>query len=268
MPEQGNRPLSTYARLTLSNWGVLAKLIAHYSMPIQKALEEPDSTTPFILSESQVNEALQGPFSSFLQERMSHFASLGKVRSKVITSQQEMFKRDITPDSKPDENGLTPEIVSHISLPSLDHIFQQLEQLTHDHNQQWIDANNYWKNGLSQYFTQSNMSLSEIEAKEFMTDVSATELYNQFSELKLEAPKTKQGCRTFGAYLKLKSALAVYSSLSRRLQPHAETDIMQFLKPLSNYFTDVEKYERQMLDNQNSQVNQALQAVAFALPPV
>ncbi len=269
MPEQGkrNRPLSTCAKLALSDWPVLARLITHYSTPIQKTNAALESTKVSVLSDNQINEAFQGPFGTFLKDKVMDFASLAKVKSKHITSQQEMFKRDIVEDPKADVNGLTAIVASQISIPTLDSIFSQLEHLTHEHNEQWIEANKYWKNGLTQYFSQSNMPLAEIELEDFMTDVSATELLKQFTELKLNPPKTKLGCNTFGSYLKLKSSLAVYSSLSRRLQAHTENDVTQFLKSLVNYFSDIEKYEKQMLDNQHAQTNQVLQAVAFALPP-
>ncbi|HYF98172.1 MAG TPA: hypothetical protein VD770_04255 [Coxiellaceae bacterium] len=267
MAEQGNRPLSTFAKLALSDWKALAKLIAYYSTPIHKEPVEDENLKPLVLTDAQLQEALQGPFSSFLKQKMREYASIGKVKAKNIITQQEFFKRDNPPDTTPDENGLTAEIASHVSIPTLNSLLDQMHQLTHEHNQQWIEANTYWKNGLAQYFEQSSMNLSEIEKQDFMTDVSATELLNQFSELKIEAPKTKQGCTTFGAYLKLKSALAVYSSLSRRLQSHTENDVNQFLKPLLNYFSDVEKYEQQMLSNQRTQALQVLQPIAYAMPP-
>lgn len=268
MPE-GNQALSTYALVALSDWQVLAGFITRYGTAQQRPTETLDaeaSHSPTLLSSSSIQEALQGPFSAFLKQNIANYSYIGRIRSKCITSQQDFFKQENHADDKADVNGLTAEMLRHFSLTSLDGLQKQLDTLVTEQHQQWIDALNYWKNGLAQYFNQSNMPLSEIETQEFMSDLTATELMAEFTELKIEPPKIKNGCTTFGAYLKLKSALAVYDSLSRRLQSHTKDDVDQFLKPLLNYFSDVEKYEHQMLESQQTQAMQVLQSIGFALP--
>ncbi len=269
MPEQGSYFLSTYAKIALSDWHLLAGYIQRYSTPIQKPAESPAETVSqqaVLLSDLQIAEALKGPYSSFLKQKMLDYGNLQRVKSKHITTQEEFFKREMNAPLPTEKDTLSAEIVKQVSKPTLESLQTQLNQITQEHHQQWVDALSYWKNGLLQYFDQSKLAFSELEIQDFNWDQSASELFKTFTESKVELPKLKKGCTTFGAYLKLKSTLAVYSSLSRRMQAHSEKEVSQVLKPLSNYFDDVEKYELQMLDSQHAQTLQILQPIAFALP--
>ncbi len=256
--------ISTYARLALSDWQVLSKLIVKHG-----TLFHAETKTPVnpLLEIETIQEAFRGPYQAFLRERLPIYSGLGRVKSKLITTQQDLLKRDSATPLPPEQTTLPAELLAGITMPMLEQIKQQLDQNTQEQYAQWQEAVNYWKNGLSQYLNQTNIVLTDIELEEFMRDETVSEVFTRYKNLSIPLPSMKNGCSCFGIYLRLKTVIAVYSSLNRRMQPHNETDIELILKPLSNYFSDIEKYERQMIENQQQLAMQIIHPIAFALTP-
>lgn len=268
--------LGTQTRILLTEWKALAKVIVAHSMaakdkPITSFadLENFDienlenltlATTdeiPHILSEKQINTALQGPFGAAIKQKMAAYAIIARLRLELHLNKEEIFKgKRLT---LPPEQQIPEKKLLKLSFSQIDETQTNLDQITEQHDQEWQNFLQRWNEQLLAFLNKSTMPLTEREIKEFKDEDIATELLPRFSDVGLTLPKKNYAHMSFSDYLQLKAQLTVQSSLSRRHLSHTNNDIEQVLKNFSEQLTTMQNQEQQLLERQQAAIDSVIQ---------
>ena len=191
--------IGTQARILITEWQAVAKLIAAHSIPAKEkpianiedlenfdidSLENLTFSTadelPNILSEKQIQTTLQGPYGSFIKEKMHAYARLARLRLEMHLSKDELFKSRRIPI--PESEQIPAKKLEKINLSDLEEKQKQLDQLAEEHDREWKEFIESWTQKLVQYFSQSNLALTEREIKELNDDDIITEVLPRFIE--------------------------------------------------------------------------------------
>ena len=258
--------LSSYAKLSLSQWQVLADLIRDYSTPTKAQGSEAEldtniapNTQQQTLEIKQINDAIDGPMQAFFRDKISAYASLSQVKMALKIASDDNFKENLSPSNIP--VLLEPKQLGNIDTDTLDITQQQLDQLTTEHKLQWQQHFADWSTLVAQKINAVGLNLNMIEIAELQTLEPMSELWERYLTLNLERPKINQATMDYQQYLMLKSHLAIYSSLSRQHQPHQKKDIHTYIKQLSKDLNAIHDAEKQLIKTQAEETKEALSAL-------
>lgn len=259
--------LSTQSRILLTEWQSLAKVIVAHSVASKEKpitnLEELESFDienlenitfstaeefPNVLSEKQINTALQGPFGALIKEKMSGYATIARFRLELHLNKEDMFKNKRAPLAEKEK--IPEKKMSKINFSELDRMQKELDTKTIEHNQEWLDFIHEWTEALINYLIHANVKLTEREVQDLHTEDIATELLPRFRELGMTLPQKEYPSMSFADYLILKAELAVQSALSRRHLPHGHSEIQETLKNFKPHLTTMQNQEQQLLSLQ------------------
>ena len=259
--------IGTQARILITEWQAVAKLIAAHSIAAKEKpianIEDLESfdidnlenltfstadELPNILSEKQIQTSLQGPYGAFLKEKMSAYAKIARLRLEMHLSKEELFKTRRIPI--PEAEQIPAKKLEKINLSDLEEKQTALDQLTEEHDQEWRAFIESWTQKLIQYFSQAKLALTEREIKELNDDDIITEVLPRFIEVGLKLPKKDYPEISFSDYLYLKALLTTQSALSRQHLPHDDNEIQQRLKNFKPILSQMEKQEQEMLADQ------------------
>ena len=142
---------SSYARILISDWKVLAELVNNHTAFIKKTAQGKAPTTsledpPEILDQRQLEDAVNGPYSAFFKTAFSAYARLSRVKMELNLRENEVFKdgrAEISPDLK-----LPSKLIEGLNFAKLDEIANLLNDITREHNDQWLQALSAWCNTL------------------------------------------------------------------------------------------------------------------------
>ncbi len=202
---------------------------------------------PNILTEKQVQTALQGPFGFFIREKMTAYARITRFRLEVHLSKDELFKDKRIVLS--DDEKIPSKKIEKMSFDKLDQIQHELNDLTETHHQEWQNFIEEWTHQLLNFFHKLHASLTEREITELQSEDIATELLPRFIEVGIKLPQ-KYPQMSFSDYLFLKALLIMQSALSRQHLPHDDNELQQKLKGFKNEFAQMAKQEQQLREEQ------------------
>ncbi len=279
MPEfQAPRFISTQARILITEWQALAKLIVSHSVPAKDKpitniedlesfdIENLENITfstadelPNILSEKQVQTALQGPYGNLIREKMRAYSRIARFRLEMHLSKEELFKNKRA--TLAEQEQIPVKKLDKLSFTQLDQIQSELDNLTAEHDQQWREFIEEWSDHLIQFLNQTKLSLTERETKEFQDEDIATEILPRFIEVSLKLPKKDYAEMSCVDYLHLKALLTIQSALSRQHLAHDDNEIQQKLKDFKSMWSEMEKQEKALLENQKQLTEQVLSAL-------
>ncbi len=257
--------MGTNARAILSDWTALSTIVEQHSSTVKQQLEQSEEQREpkesfSILSQEQIDIALAGPYTQFLQQKISAYALLSRTKMEHTIVDKDLFKEKRDPDL---EKLIPTDSLAKISSDELQKIREQLDELTKTHHQQWEAVLEQWKNTVIAQCEQCDFQLADTEKREFFDADPITTLQDRFTQLQLEEPKYK-GDLNFSTYLLYKATIALHSSLSRRHLPHQQMDIKKALKNLKPIFDAINKEEKQVLHNQHTETEALLQPLQFA----
>lgn len=259
--------ISTQARILITEWKSLAKLIANHSTPMKEKpithieelenfdIENLENITfstadeiPNTLSEKQIQTALQGPFGGLFKQKMSVYAKIARFRLEIHLSKEELFKgkRAIQPEAE----QISAKKLEKLSFSQLDKIQADLDTLTEQHDQEWQEFIQEWTEKLIKFFAQSRLTLTERELKELRDEDIITELLPRFIEVGLKPPQKTYPEISFADYLYLKALLTTQSALSRQHLAHDDNEIQQKLQGFKSALTQMQKQEQELLEAQ------------------
>ena len=261
MAKQQNDPImSTYARLTLSNWHVLATIIQHYVQ--ESGNEQTEQLGEFTLSPEQIEEALRGPLQEFIRNMMSAYATLANVRMALTIDSDDTFKEHLTAKNREIDFDKNP--LDQFDQEKLSDIQDKLDELTESQANAWQEHFANWSADLAKKLNESGLELSILEMAELQTYQPLCEVNRRFTELNIELPKTKKTEMNFSKYLTLRADIMIHSALGRQHQPHQQSDINKFLKYLKKTFEEINTMEKRLLKEQKMEVNTVIQPISFA----
>ena len=267
MTETPPHLLGTQARILMTEWQALAKLIVAHSTPAKDKpitnLEELESfdidslenitfstaeEIPHILAEKHIQAALQGPFGSLIKEKMAAYAKISRLRMEIHLSKEELFKTRRA--EQPESERIPAKKLEKLSFSQLDDLQQQLDELTEQHNREWQEFIQQWTDHLIDFFSEAHLALTEREIKELKDEDIATELLPRFIEVGVKLPQKSYPQLSFTDYLYLKAMLTTQSALSRQHLAHDDAEIQQALSGFKSGFAQMREQEQLLSDQQ------------------
>ncbi len=265
MAEQKQTDLmGTDARLVISDWHVLAKIIAGHATLIKDLVQgedEEETSRPNVLSQREIEDAFNGPLQKFFKQKATAYAATARVRLEITMREDENLKGR---RAKLNDKDKVPEsIVKKTSISDLNKIQTALDQLTSEHNEKWEESRTAWNEHILQRLSECDLSLSEIEVKEFKDPEPISELNDRFVSLNIDLPKINKADMDFSQYLTLKADVTIQSALSRQHLPNAQSDIQRVLKQLKSDFSNIRKQEQQILEEQKTATNEVVANISW-----
>ena len=216
---------STYAKNLLADWTLLSDLIIKQTAWIKESVQatDHDSKNKHIVSEQQLNDALNGPFQTFFKTHLNAYAQVAQLDAALTIAKEEFFKDaehplDIT-------FGIPENILNTTEFSSLKERRDELNRLTKKHHEELETAIRAWSDELLAAFEPNKVPLSQIEKDDFVVNQPASELHDRYVHLQLTLPPLKKTDFNFEQYFTLKVTLAIYSALHRMQLPSLEKDI-------------------------------------------
>lgn len=258
--------LLTYAKITLSDFKVLANLISEHSKLVKETAreteeEESDDSAHRILSDREILDALNGPLQKFFKDKLIAYSTIARVRLELTISKEELFKEY---REQPQEFKLNKKYLENITLSDISDIQNKLDQLCEEHYEKWQEKLAQWQQAILKKLDEKNITLSIIEIQEFQGKEPLSELLDRFTDLKIELPKTKKREMNYSDYLKYKTDIAILSALSRQHLPHEEKEINKILKSLKSVFDSITQEVNQLIKSQEKETQKMIENIAFA----
>lgn len=252
-----NHFYNTYAKMLLAHWTVLTQYIHQTTLWVKDTLQEKKDGV--LLSDQQINDALNGPFQQFFKPLLAAQAKLTKLESAVTLSKEDFFKEAESESNK--TLGLAKQLIEKTDISTLKELRKKCDELTTEYYAQWDTHIKEWTELLLADFKKMDLVLSDIEIRDFTTRHPASELDAIYVDLKVPAPKLSKTDFNFSQYFKAKTTLAIHSALNRTQQPNTEHDIAQKMKTLKSTFSAIEKTEKKLSDAQKNVIMQLTQHI-------
>lgn len=257
--------LLTYAKITLSDFKVLANLISEHSKLVKETAreteEEESDSAHRILSDREILDALNGPLQKFFKDKLIAYSTIARVRLELTISKEELFKEY---REQPQEFKLNKKYLENLTLSDISDMHNKLDQLCEEHYAKWQEKLAQWQQAILKKLDEKNISLSIIEIQEFQGKEPISELLDRFTDLKIELPKTKKREMNYSDYLKYKTNIAILSALSRQHLSHEEKEINKVLKSLKSVFDTIHQEENQLIKSQEQETQKMVENIAFA----
>lgn len=246
-----NKFIPTDTKILINEWQTLHdKIVENAQLVKIKKTEEASSS---LLSEQQLNDALNGPLQYFFKQKLKAYATISKVRLLLTTTQDDIFKNN--PHDK-----VSLKDLEKINTAELDKMQQTLNELTKAHYQQWQEKRKSWDQQLTLAMTANNISLSEIEIKELKDKEPLSELMDRFIDLNIKMPSIEK--MDFEQYLRLKVYLTIRNSLSRQQEPHDDEAITKLVKKLNREFNQIHQEEKQLIKTQRAETEDIIKSLS------
>lgn len=250
-----NHFYNTYAKMLLAHWTVLTQYIHQTTLWVKDTLQEKKDGV--LLSDQQINDALNGPFQQFFKPLLAAQAKLAKLESAVTLSKEDFFKEAESESNK--TLGLAKQLIEKTEISTLKELRKKCDELTTEYYAQWDTHITEWTELLLADFKKMDLVLSDIEIRDFTTRHPVSELDTIYVDLKVPAPKLSKTDFNFSQYFKAKTTLAIHSALNRTQQPNTEHDIAQKMKALKSTLSTIEKTEKKLSDTQKNAIGQLTQ---------
>ncbi len=215
---------STYARIILSDWHALAKMMTGHETPN--------------LTQEDIDSALDGPLGDFFRHKITAYAKIMQDTNRLAKSNEEAFKPLMDPN------------IPVKSAGEIDKALSELTELTEQQYQEWLTQWQQFAESLSKSLEKKKTILNQIEIEDLARQESLKELFNRFEELHLELPKIKFKKMNLETYLYFKTFLAIQSALSRQHLPNQLSDIEAILKSLKKEFQLISQTEKALSKKQ------------------
>ncbi|MCH9644394.1 MAG: hypothetical protein K0U29_07190 [Gammaproteobacteria bacterium] len=254
--------MSTYAKLSLNDWQVLADLIRKHSATNTTAEPDEDvNAEQQVLDLEQINNAVEGPLQAFFHQKMQAYSHLAQVRMALTIENDDTFKENMNPQNH--LGSIDKKLLEKLDQDKITDLKSQLDELTEQHIEQWQQHFSDWATLIAQDISASGIELSELEISELQTAEPISELLKRYTALNIDKPKTKQSGMNYSNYLTLKANLAIHSALSRQHQTHDTKAINQYLKHLKKDLDSIYKAEQQIISTQQQETDILLKLISY-----
>ncbi len=250
--------ISTYQKVLLSDWPAIAKLIFKHSALLKDGgyrEEDFESSPTNVLSERQISDATNGPYSAFFHDKIAAFAKFGRIRMGVHIDNQDSIKDHLSHINKADE--LTSRQLEHFPPEEITRLQDAFDELVTDHAQQWEGQLFFWQMSITGALRESGLEITEMESDEFSAPEPISELLARYDAVNVTPAKVAYPLN-FADYFRLKAYLTILSALSRQHLPNDEKSIDGHMKALKKALSDISKAEAQLRKQQQSEIDELL----------
>src|SRR3990172_7734791 len=108
-----SKQMSTDAKVLINDWQALRETLEKNTTFVKgKSPSDTTISAGGLLSDRQLNDALQGPWQNFFKLKISAYATITKIRFMQIVSQDDVFKES--------KNTYPKDILQKIAITDLD----------------------------------------------------------------------------------------------------------------------------------------------------
>lgn len=255
MLELPNHFTGTYAKNILADWKIISDYIRQQTAWIRDTIQAEHEIHPLIpslLTDLQINDALNGPFQTFFKMHLQTYATITKMDTALTIAKEDFFKDSEHINEKVFE--VSQKSLDKLEFSTLKDLRNQLDEKTKEHFLQWESHVRNWGDLITKLllteFKKNNFKLSDIELQDVSVNQPMSELNDRFIHLQLEFPKLSKSHFDFQQYFTLKAMLAIQSALNRMQQSSTAQDIEQHLKTIHPAFKTIHKAEKELAQTQ------------------
>ena len=264
--------LPTYARVAVSDWGVLGNFIyqhTRWTKDLRTEGEDNADDRPALLTDQNLKDAFEGPYSGFFKQSAQMYATITRIRMAHILKSNDFIKEpkaQLGEDKDQAEKKELPDnlLQSH-SIADLDHTQSYLGEMVNYHHDQWLHYLDHWYKCLLQLLTEQGLEFIEMEIDEFKLGDPICEVRERYIDLNIQIPGLQTMGSNFSEYLRLKLDMLVLNSLARRQLPHEQEHIDAMMATCRQYLADVATVEQDLLASQMKELIQVVGDMQFAL---
>jgi hypothetical protein len=255
--------ITTDQRILLSDWPPLAESIMLHSLPLKAQIENQIGSQLMlgqVLTDQQIFEAIQGPYSGLYKPVILAFSTLARMRTMLHIKKEDSLNDNMKDTQKaafPNNKQL-----EQVTLDDINRYREALEECLANHTQQWNGQCFLWQMQLIGELRHAELDINDHEIEVFNAAEPLSDLFDRFKALSITPPKHTLPLN-FSSYFQLKSYLLIVSALSRQHLPHDEKNIASFMKALKKSFSTIKK-ESDAIAAQQAQTIQA--AIKFIQP--
>lgn len=253
--------ISTYSKNLLIQWTPISDLIRKLTAWIKETIQEKDQDqfTSSLLSDRQINDALNGPFQAFFKSHLATYVAIAKVETALIFSKEDFFKES---EHELDMTfGVPEKLLTSMEISTLKNLRDQLDDITQNHYLAWETHIQAWIETLLDNFIKNDVQLSDLEIQDLLTNQPVSELHDRFINLKLTIPKLSKDHFNFQQYFTLKTTLAIQSTLGRTQQRGIQNDVEEVLKSFQATFKAIHASEKELLLSQQKVLDQLVLSI-------
>lgn len=255
--------ITTYQRVLISDWPAIAKLIYKHTCLLKEGgynEESFESDPRNVLSERQIKDALQGPYSACFLANLRSFARLARLKMALHIDKEDSLKDNLS--SCDEALAIDPKQLEKFSIDEALKLQEQFDEQVTYHCQQWEGQLFFWQMSLITAIRESGANITEMEADDFSAPEPVSELLARYNDLNVSPPKVRYPL-SFADYFRLKAYLIIHSALGRMHLPHEAKDIEKHMKHLKNTLHEIEKKEKDITEIQHDETEELLKPIAF-----
>ncbi|MCH9770385.1 MAG: hypothetical protein K0U12_05845 [Gammaproteobacteria bacterium] len=253
--------IDSYTRIAISGIKPLMDIINKHTAAPHQEEAEADQPTADILQSEQINDMLNGPYASFMQDKLDAYAKL--IRLKLILNIDNSDNLKGARNNQLLKENIPEKFLKKLENSKLKTIQKTLDELTTAHYQALQDFFQDACQKVMQGLRDAGIEFSVLEIAGFSEQETLTELLNRCTEMQIELPKIDKQAFNFNSYLKLKSTMSIQSALSRQHEAHGKKEIEPYMKKLKNIFSEIDKTEQELLKTQAQETVTAVKEITF-----
>lgn len=258
MIEIQNHFTGTYAKNLLADWTVIAQLIHQETVWVKDTINKQNKTAP-LLTDQQINDALNGPLQQFFISHLRAYAAITKVETALTIIKDDFFKENESAIENP--LGIPDAFLEKMDFSALKELQNKLVTLTQENHKQWESEIQTWTASLLEALKKNNLTLSDIELQDFTINLPISELNDRFLNFKVPFPKLSKATFDFEQYFTLKTKLVIHSALSRSQLPNNDEAIEKISKTLHPILKSIRQAEKKLAEAQEKGLKELTAAV-------
>ena len=252
---------STYARVILNDWQVVAALIKNYGRSIN-SLHDTESKENPLLDSSYIKGALTGPYHIMFGQLLAAFTTYARTKLELKFREEEVFKKEKSPNYA---DAFSETQMAGINGGTLVSIEKQLTDKVSEYNHDWHTLLEKSRAAVLDELTHNAIEFSDMEVKEFDELETLADLYKRFTDLSIQPFKSELVEQAdIADYLTLKAHIAIYSSLGRRQVPNDASVIEKYLKTLKAVNKQITVEEQALAEKQKTELATIIKSIDFA----
>lgn len=245
--------VGTYTKVIISNYATLNQILFHRTTTIKDQLinesqsqqENKAEGMPLVLSNQQLDDALNGPFSSFFKSFLNVFSLIAYLQQQIVQLNDEVF-------ASKNENAnnsyhIARDKLKKISINDIEMFEQKVNSFMTKSNDEWSDLVNESSQLLIEGFGRLNMKLTDTDLQELYNLYTASELVNRLNDMKVDCSAQEKSTENhLQNYFTLKCKLTLYSYLGREQQQIDNKHIEKSLTSFSELLASLTKKEKEI----------------------
>lgn len=264
MLELSNHFTGTYAKNILSDWKIISDYIRQQTVWVKDTIQakhEIHELIPSLLTDLQLNDALNGPLQSFFKIHLKTYAAITKMNTALTIAKEDFFKDSEHINEKVFE--VPQKSLDKLEFSTLKDLRNQLDEKIKEHFSQWKSHIKSWDELLLAEFAKNNFKLTDMEMQDFTINQPVSELNDRFIHLQLELPKLSKAHFDFQQYFTLKAMLAIQSALNRTQQSSTTHHIEQHLKTIHSALKTINKAEKELTQTQEKILQDLIKNIIY-----